>query len=71
MIMRIWAWLTGGELVYLRDFDGEVSESIAYTNAWGEKSAYRYWATKIHHVCLLPDGTVQQPNYVKEWRPME
>jgi hypothetical protein len=68
MIKRIWCWITGGELVWLRDFDGDVTLSIAYTNAWGEKFAKRWWPTNIRIVRLLDDGKVIG-GYVEDWKP--
>lgn len=68
MIKRIWAWITGGELVWLRDHDKTVTLSIAYTDPWGDKIAKRYWPNSIRTVVLRPDGTVDG-TYVVEWKP--
>lgn len=69
MIKRIWCWLTGGELVWLKDHDGEVTLAIARVNAWGERTAERHWPMKIRTVRLLEDGTVDRGEYVKFWKP--
>lgn len=70
MLVKIWAWLTGGELVWLKDHDGEVSLSIAQTDPWGEKIAYRYWLSKVRLVVLLADGKVAKgAGYVELWKP--
>lgn len=68
MIKRIWCWLTGGELVWLKDHDGEVTLAIARVDAWGERTAERHWPMKIRTVRLLEDGTVDGV-YVKFWKP--
>lgn len=68
MIKRIWCWLTGGELVWLKDHDGEVTLAIARVDAWGERTAERHWPMKIRTVRLLEDGTVDGM-YVKFWKP--
>lgn len=68
MIKRIWCWITGGELVWLRDFDGEVTLSIAYTNPWGEKCAKRWWPTSIRTVRRLDGGKVDG-GFVEGWKP--
>jgi hypothetical protein len=67
MTMRIWAKLTGGMPVILRDMDGDTYKSIARRDPWGDISAPTYWFTNVGRNVLLDDGTVRQPNYVKEW----
>jgi len=66
-VIRIWAFLTNGRLIYLRDFDGETALSIAYVNQWGELCAKRFWPFSIRTVRLLPDGIVDG-GYVKNWK---
>ena len=68
MLMRLWSFLTRGELVWLRDNDGELTLSIARTNPWGERVAKRYWPFRIRDVILRDDGTVDG-GYVKFWKP--
>lgn len=70
MIKRIWAFLTGGRLVWLKDVDGEVTLAIAYTDAWGELIAERHFPWSILKVRLLPDGTVDGC-YVKAWKDVK
>jgi hypothetical protein len=67
MVKWLWAKLTGGKLVWLRDMDGEVTLSIARRDPWGDLSAKRYWPSHIRTVRLLPDGKVDG-RYVKEWK---
>lgn len=69
MIKCIWAWLTGGELVWLRDYDGTVTLTIARVDPWGYKTAERYWPYKIRTVTLEADGTVSNNSYVELWKP--
>lgn len=68
MIIRLWAFLTGRPLVWLRDHDGEVTLSIATTDPWGDTVAQRHWPYKIRLVRLLPGGKVSPDCYVKEWK---
>jgi len=70
MIKRIWAFLTGGTPVWLKDFDGTVTLTIARTDAWGDIWAERHWPFEIHKIQLLPDGTCKQKNgtYVDFWK---
>lgn len=70
IIKRICAFLTGGELVWLKDHDGQVTSAIAYVNPWGEKTAERHWPFKIHTVRLFDDGTVDG-SYVRFWKPVQ
>ena len=67
MIKRLWSFITGGKLVWLRDFDGELSLSIARIDPWGKMTAKRYWPYNIKTVELLPDGTVDGA-YVRFWK---
>ncbi len=60
MVKWLWAKLTGGKLVWLRDVDGEVTLSIARRDPWGDLSAKRYWPFHIRTVRLLPDGKVAE-----------
>lgn len=67
MIKWFWAKITGGKLVWLKDYDGEITKSIAYESPFGGLIAQRLWPFKIRCVELLPDGTVKG-GYVKNWR---
>lgn len=69
MFKWLWAKLTGAELVWLRDFDGEVTLAIARRDPWGNMSAERHWPWGIKTVVLLPDGKVDG-TYVKQWKPV-
>ena len=66
MIKRIWAKLTGGRLVWLKDFDGERTLAISRVDAWGTRYAKRYWPFNVLIVVLKDDGTVSN-SYVKLW----
>lgn len=69
MIKWIWSKLTGQRLVYLRDFDGEVTLTFERKTPFGYSTAKRWWPYWVgESVILLPDGQVKQPHYVKEWK---
>lgn len=68
MFVRIWAILTGGDLVWLRDHDGEVTLTIARRTPFGDLIAKRFWPTNIRNVMLLPGGEVAGGAYVEEWK---
>lgn len=65
---KLIALITGGKLVWLEDFDGEVTKSIAYKTGFGKLKAKRMPGSLS---ILLPDGSVQKPNYVKRWEYVE
>ena len=69
-IKRLWAWLTGGRLVWLIDHDGEETLAIARENFWGELTAERWWPCGIREVVLLDGGkTLEGPDgYVDAWK---
>lgn len=67
MIIRIWAFLTGGRLVWLRDHDGTVTLSIAHETPFGDLIAERYWPNKTRTVKLRPNGSVDGA-YVEQWK---
>ena len=66
MIKALWAKLTGGKLVWLRDHDGEVTLAIARIDPWGDMRAKRHWPWNIRTVRLLPGGKVDG-SYVQDW----
>jgi len=56
-MMKIWAWLTRQELVWLRDDDGEVTLTFAKRSPFG-LVAKRYWPSTIRTVTCGDDGKV-------------
>lgn len=56
--------LFGRKVVYLLDFDGEVTKRWARETPFG-LVCWRMWSVK--HVLLLPDGSVKGASYVKRW----
>ena len=66
MIKALWAKLTGGKLVWLRDADGTITLAIARRDPWGDMRAERWWPWRIRSVRLLPGGKVDG-SYVKDW----
>jgi hypothetical protein len=67
IVKRIWSKLTGGRLVWLRDFDGRVTLAIARIDPWGDLVAERWWPWRIQTVRLLTDGKVDGALYVEDW----
>lgn len=65
MFKKIWAFLTGGKVVWLQDFDGQLTRSIAYPAGFGKMQASRMMFTS--KVTLNPDGTTSAKSYVKSW----
>ena len=68
IIKYIWAKLTGGKLVWLKDYNERITLTIAYINPWGELFAERWWPWNIHTVKLGADGEVLNGGYVKKWK---
>ena len=68
-VKRMWAWLTNGELVWLKDHDGEVTLAISYKTPFGDRIASRYWPVNSVLVLLKEDGTTAGTHYVERWMP--
>ena len=67
MIKKIYAFLTGGKLVWLLDQDGKITLSIARIDHFGNLRSEMHWRPwNIRSVILNPDGTVDG-SYVKYW----
>ena len=65
MFKKIWAFLTGGEVIWLEDFDGELTKTIAYRIGKGKMQATRM--AFVRKATLEPDGSVSFPSYVEKW----
>lgn len=68
-MVYIAAFFLRGEVVWIKDFEGEVKRTIAYTTPLGRWCRV-FWATGIGHCVLLDDGTVDKSSsssYVKVW----
>ena len=65
MFKKIWAFLTGGKIVWLQDRDGELTRTIAYKVGFGKMQATRMRFTG--KVTLNEDGTVSGKSYVRYW----
>lgn len=63
-MLKIIAWLTGGKVVWLQDFDGDTHKSIAYKAGFGTMKARRMLGVEA---ILHTDGTVSSPSYVHRW----
>lgn len=67
MFFKLWSLLTFQKVVYLLDFDGEVTKTVAKKTPFGYV-AKRWWPFP-HGVCLLKDdGTVFGGSYVTHWK---
>lgn len=64
MIRRFWAWLTGGRVVWLLDFNGVQTRSIGYPGPHGAMTARRMLGVEV---TLLPGGRVIGRDYVTHW----
>lgn len=64
---KIWAFLMGGQVVWLRDHDGTVTLTVAYENGFG-LYAKRRWPFNIRNVQLGDGGKVLNGVYVVEWK---
>ena len=71
LLVRIFAWLRGGEVVWIQDNQGKVLETIAYMDAFGGSWCPVFWLTSVGRCQLLQDGTVDphsESSYVKRWK---
>lgn len=66
-MFKLWAFLTGQKIVYLKDSDGDVTKTLAKNTPYGYV-AKRYWPFNIRNVILLDGGKVEGGSYVKEWK---
>lgn len=66
-MIELWAMITRQKVVYLKDFDGKVTKTVAKKTPYGYV-AKRMWPFNIRNVLLLPDGSVENGRYVTEWR---
>ena len=65
MLKTIWAFLTGGKVVWLQDYNGKLTRTIAYKAGFGKMQARRMMFTG--KVTLNEDGTVSGKSYVDYW----
>lgn len=66
-MIEIWAFITGQKVVYLMDYDGYITKTVAKKTPFGYV-AKRLWPFNIRNVLLLDDGTVAGLSYVKYWK---
>lgn len=64
MILRIWAYLTGGKVVWLMDHDGEITRTIARPIGFGKLKAMRMAGV---YAILDKNGKAIRPSYVAYW----
>jgi len=71
LLVRIYAFLTGGEVIWIKDFQGKVRSTVAYMNGFGSPWCHVYWFTKAGHCVLRANGTVDprsQSFHVDYWK---
>jgi hypothetical protein len=66
MFLNIWAFITRQEVVYLLDYDGEVTKTVAKQTPFGGLTAKRHWPFNIRNVGCTVDGVVNG-SYVEDW----
>lgn len=64
-MLKVLAFLSGGKVVWLEDYDGKLTRSIAY-KVGNRRTARRFWF--IHKAVLEEDFTVSFPRYVSKWK---
>ena len=67
MLYEIWAFITGQEIVWLKDYDGELTKTFAKKTPFGYV-AKRWWPFNIRNVVCLPDGSTTGVPYVHYWK---
>lgn len=65
-MIRIWAFITGRKIVFLKDFEGEIYVSLARKTPFGY-CAPIYWFTGTGCVTLEEDGTCGN-SYISNWK---
>jgi len=68
--IRFNAWLRKGIVVWIKDMDGKVYQTIAQWDAWGNLTCFVYCDTEVGH-CILEDGGKvknRENSYIKEWK---
>lgn len=74
LIVKIAAWLLGGEPVVLQDWEGKMYYTIGYINSeFGTKWACVYPFTAVGFVVLKDDGTTssRSSSYIERWSRMD
>ena len=66
-MLELWAFITRQRVVYLQDFDGHVTKTVAKSTPFG-LVAKRWWPFSIIKVVLLPNGEVLNGEYVSYWK---
>jgi len=64
---RLIAFALGWKVVYLLDFDGEVTKRLARPTPFGATAWRMSRSMHVGQVLLLPDGSVRGSRYVTEW----
>lgn len=62
----IYSKIFGGTLVILEDFQGETYKTVANKTPSGRLSAPVHFMTRVGHVYLEEDGTVNN-SYIRTW----
>ena len=73
--MRPFLWLiaklTGRRRVWLKDYDGKPTMSIATPNPFGGMTAKRHWPHSIGDMVFLNDDGTCRHTYVTHWKYVE
>ena len=71
IILKIFAFILGGNVVALQDFQGESSLSISFVDPFDIRYCRAYFLTGVGHCVLLDGGKVSEEcesSYIKTWR---
>lgn len=71
LMVRLFAWLRGGRVVWLMDFQGQPYQSIAIHDPFGGMWCPVHWFWKVGGCRLMPDGSVHQRSeskYIEAWK---
>lgn len=69
--LYLYAFLTGGTVIVLRDRWGETYHTAMHKNLFGECEAHVYWVTHTGHVICHPDGNATgTSSYIRQWKKL-
>ena len=71
MIIKFFAWITGGTVIYLQDIDKRYYKTISYISPFGDVWCHVYWWTKTGHAILLENGEISKESescYITKWK---
>lgn len=68
-LQRIYVWLFGGELVWIKWASGDVTSHVAHRDAWGELTVK--YGPYYMETCVLGANTVVFGAAGARWKPVE